>query len=496
MKTKTALSKVRLAVFDTPLFGRILLSIFAIITLLMPLLYLQVNYFIIAAVILVIVMVAVRSTAKSKLYVTVQAVVTKHPILTVFIVALVTRLVWVIVLSTHTTQVSDFLAAYDDSLVSIPTSSHVPVIAHYITYPWILHFFATIFGDSALVGGIFNAVTMSVSITLVFLLGSLVANRKVGFLAAILMSLWPGIAAYTSIYAPDHLSICFMLAGIYLFVRFMEAKRTRTKIIYALSCLLSLWALGFFKDMAPLLMIAFAGIVLVVAICSRSKESWINVVFTMGLGVGYLLVSMTHVPIISAIVGQPVNPSISSYLVYVGLGGNDTGSWQPEIMNHYRDIIKQDNDDYGQANKTMLHEALGNIKHRLSDIPTTIWNKNHNVQAGDDAKIYWVEASATSSGSTHLHDALQTILEPINSIFFGGIILLMCAGTYYLWGVSENWKMALLVIVCIGCSLVLLIFEAQNRYRYVIEPLYCIIAAFGLFHVNIALSRRRQKAKI
>lgn len=473
---------------------RVILALFATVTLFMPLLYLQVNNFIVAAVGLIVGIALLSDYQHRASYVRIRRIVTKHPVLILGIVALLTRLLWVAILSQHTNQVSDFLDIYNDSLQEVPSSRHVPNWTHFITFPYILHFLVAIFGSSMLVGTIVNAVVNSISVVLVYLLGTAVASKRIGFAAAAIMILWPSMGAFTSIYAPDHLTILFLLLSILCFIMFIQSKITRVKIGFMLACIGSLWALGFFKDLAPILVVSFALVVgLIIIRDGQFRKNITNAWGTVSLCVFVAFGTITHVPIISAIAHQPVNPSLVPYFLYIGLGGNNTGSWQPEIMDHYNQLIDQNSQNYNLANKVMLHEALHNVKQRLAELPTTIWNKSRTVQANDEAKVFWVEESADAAGSKGLKSWLGAVVQPINGIFFAGIILLMCASVYFFWKERMNAKLTLLVIVSIGYSLLLLIIEAQNRYRYIIEPLYCIFAAYGL--VNIYYMYLKAKSK-
>lgn len=471
---------------------RIILVFFAAITLFMPLLYLQANYYIVAVAGLAITLVTFGNYQHTKTYAKTRRFIVRHPILVLGVTALLTRLLWVVMLSPHINQVSDFLDIYNDSLQSIPSSRHVPNWTHFITFPYILHFFVGIFGSSTLVGGVVNAIVMSVSVVLVYLLGVVVVNKRVGFIAAIMMILWPGVGVFTSIYAPDHFTVLFLLLSILCFTMFIESQVIRVKIGYIIACAASMWALGFFKDLAPILLIAFAlTLSLVIARSGQMKKSLVAIGGVLGLCVFVAFSAITHIPIISAIAHQPVNPSLVPYFIYTGLGGNNMGSWQPEIMDHYNQLIGRDGQNYDHANKTMLHEALHSVKQRLSELPVTIWNKNRTVQANDEAKIFWVDESAGVAGSKGLKSWLETVLQPINGIFFAAVVILMSVGVYYAWRVRVNTKFMLLVIICAGYSLLLLVIEAQNRYRYMIEPLYCIVAAYGLMSIYHAYVARR-----
>lgn len=474
---------------------RLFLIVFAALTLLMPLLYLQVNYFIVALIALAICGIAAKKYQQASIVQRCKNIVLRHPVIFIFLLALLTRVAWVIIISLNTNQVSDFLDNYHDSLVDVPSSRHVPNWTHFITYPYLLHPFVNIFGHSYLVGGIFNAITCSVSITLTYLLGAVLVNKRVGLLAAILMILWPSVAVFTSIYAPDHLSISFMLLSILCFIKLLDAKTINMKIVYGVGCAISLWALGFFKDLTPVLVIAFVLILTMRIIMNgRFRENLTNLCVVLCLCVLALFSTITHIPIISAIADRPVNPSLVPYFIYIGLGGNNTGSWQPEIMTRYDSLIEEKKYNYEEANKIMLREALHSVKQRTAELPTTIWNKNKTVQATDEAKITWVEESARSANSHGLESMLRSIVQPLNGVYFAAIIILICAAIYSLW--SENrirQNLTLLIILCIGYSTLLLIIEAQNRYRYIIEPLYCIVAAYGVASLYSAYFNRKAR---
>ena len=52
---------------------------------------------------------------------------------------------------------------------------------------------------------------------------------------------------------------------------------------------------------------------------------------------------------------------------------------------------------------------------------------------------------------------------------------------------SEN---SLFIILCIvGVALELLLVEAQERYRYAIEPMFCILSGLGLYYLKMKVGK-------
>ena len=114
-------------------------------------------------------------------------------------------------------------------------------------------------------------------------------------------------------------------------------------------------------------------------------------------------------------------------------------------------------------------------------------------------EISWVISSLNKTGENrHIINIIEDVITPINEKIYIIVILFTLIGSAYnIWYLKNN-KLLFINIAIYGCALLLIFAESQNRYKYAFLPLFCIMAATGIFYGkeffrNLILGRKEKE---
>ena len=186
------------------------------------------------------------------------------------------------------------------------------------------------------------------------------------------------------------------------------------------------------------------------------------------------------------LVGQPVNRSVAPCYAYVGLHSTGTGTYNDALYRHYFSLLTYTGYDYDRTNDIVLDELMQDIKENES-FDVLLDHKATVALSSDKYRIEFVQDSFLEAGHEYAASFLASDesfldVQGINDWFYYIILWSMAIGLIIAYRQRE---LGLLFnyLVIFGSALLLLIVEAQGRYMYSIQPLYCIGASFGLYRV-------------
>lgn len=410
----------------------------------------------------------------------------KYYIWIILFLAIITRVGVVLSMESSIEQVSDFSQAlnlaHDFSLFSDKTL-YYQSFTHWILYPVLVNLVFKVFGAGQLVALLVNAtVLVGVAVLLYKLASCIFKNKRYGFYAALLYVMWPANIFYTLIFTQEHLGALLLLTALYLFVlceAAQEFKYNWTKYLYYLSIGIVLGLSVFFKNFAPVFIVAFIIYYFLKALQVKNVRSfvWQKAILILIIGISFWSTKSLIYLGLDELVGESVVRNITPCYLNVGLRG--TGVYDAGNYQMYSDALLDANFDYKKANADIMNGLVEYLKSEdATPRKMEFWDNKADILFGGDARIYWVKASVSSPID---HPTIIDVLsktEKYNLYYFVILVFLMVLGTVEMFR-KKHMELFLLYLIFFGSFLLLILVEAQNRYMYSIQTIMCILAIPG-----------------
>lgn len=400
--------------------------------------------------------------------------------------ALITRIGIVLLLHSDITQVSDFKNALEASKTLDFSDSFYRIFNHWTFYPVIVHFVYKLFGQSQLVALLFNSIILVVNSVLVYWIGSLLLNnKKRGFCASMLYIFWPANIFYTLIFTPEHVGMMLLLLSLYLFVK-MEQSASNKIYIILIGFLLGFSV--FFKNFAPIFIIAFLIYYVLNLLKEKNLKKYIfqKSCILLGIIVSFLITKNVLFLSLDHIVGNPVIRNVTPCYLNVGFRG--FGVYDYDNYEMYYSSLKKNNYDYKKTNKEILENLWNHLKNQNSEARQRSFfeNKAKILFGNDSYRMIWLSLSFQEGGHEKIVNIIDGTITTWNNIYFMIVVTLMGLGLFYMYH-KKDLLLFLIYLIIHGCFLMLILVEAQNRYMYSIQPLFCILAITGVISLKYFL---------
>lgn len=401
----------------------------------------------------------------------------------------VTRVLAVAFLCTRTVQTSDFAAAFQQIPV-LDFRSDVNYYAnfvHWIFWPVVQHYILAPFGYTQLSVMVLNAVILFLVTLLIFKVCALLTkNDKCAFVAAAFYIFWPANILYVSVNTQEHLAALLILLVVWLLLRHNPEKGSAVSLLRFAAVGILLGVCVFLKNFSMVIFIAMA--ITAVMWALKYKFSWRQAVLHVLLfAVAFGLFSATSGVLYRTadkLVGQPVNRSVAPCYAYVGLHSSGTGGYSLELYQRYFSVLASTGYDYDETNRIILDELVHDIKDN-ERIDVLLDRKATVAMVSDKARVQFVKGGFLEAGHEYAAEFLindKSILDvqKINDWFYYIIMWCMAFGLIFAYR-HRDLKFFFIYLSIFGSALLLLLVEAQGRYMYGIQPLYCVAAGFGLY---------------
>lgn len=413
----------------------------------------------------------------------------KYYPLIVFLFAIVSRIIVVLIFNSYITQVSNFKDALDRAYTLDFSDNFYRIFNHWTLYPAILHVIFKIFGASQLVALLTNALILSVNAVMIYKIGSILINKKAGLVSAFIYIIWPSNILYTLIVNPEHLGILFLLVSLYLFIKIEKSESVNdSKLINYIYLVVIGVLLGisvYFKNFAPVFLIAFIIYYFLNIFKTNNIKQYIKrrLLFLIIISCSFFLTNKVTCLVVDDIVGTKVARNIIPGFLNIGLRGDGTLSENRWIL--YENLLEKHNYNFKLANKEMLAGILDDLGNKDSDVRKKGFfdNKANVLFKGDHGKLDYVIESLNVENHFIVINLLNKYVIPLNNVYYISIFTLVGLGVIFLIK-KKNLEVLLLYIIIYGTSLMLIIVEAQNRYMYSIQPLMCILAVYAFINIK------------
>lgn len=405
---------------------------------------------------------------------------------TIFVIiglSFIIRLIYLLIISPHVTQISDFGRV----LSTANTMDFSNDIMYYQTsYHWLYYTILNgllfkIFGYHQIVTLIFNLIIVTLIPIITYkVCYKIFNNRKVGNIAVMLYAFWPSNILYTVIATPEHLSSLFLVLSIYLCLLIFDKIKEKTiikKWYLLIFAGIAISLIGFFKNFSPVILIALI-IIFLLLIISEKISLKLSIISFLIIGCVFIVINKAVFAIGEKVIGEDIITNQLWIYAYVGLGLENDGSYSGERYMEYRQYLIDNNFDTKKTNKYFANKIINEIKDNLYEYPGLLTRKANYSFTTDDAQLYWVKESLKDD---YLGNGVKKVIDSnivrYNEIFYISIIILMLFSSILNIVYQKNNKLLFINIIIFGCCLLLMFAESQGRYKYAFEVLMLIMAA-------------------
>ncbi len=399
-------------------------------------------------------------------------------------------------------QVAELLAKGE--LLSSGYAGYISQFPHVIGYPFLLSLLFRITGPSLYAGLYLNAVASLCSAFLVYRIARILGGRLAGILALLAAAFWPSQLLYGAILASEPVFVCMLLicARLFLYLYSYPVRfENREGAMYV--CVALGVTLAFANAVRPLATVFFIAAMLCLLPSTKrftKSEKMLNGRLSRASCQGWFLAALVAVSFF--VVGGFLNARISDAIGYtlpgsgvsfgynlmVGLNVEAKGSWNQSDADFFAA-------QFAAANATAAHKAsMGVALTRLKSDPADVLNlmleKFSYLWKNDDYGATWTTLFLKQQGA--LTSARQSIIDRFtqcNDVFYLLSIFFSAAYAVRLFQRQTESPAQVFLLLFIGTSALHMLVESQNRYHYLMLPVFTILAAMGvadIFKTHVA----------
>lgn len=425
-------------------------------------------------------------------------------LMSVFTVALLPRLLLILFFETQLYPFSDFLWSWEVASGVREGSSyvaHLPFPA-YNVWAWFEYLLTSIFPKSYLSVLITNAVIDSLTaLCITVLTGMLVNEKRVSIIAGVLYALFPSSIIYCTIGTPDIIAIMFNLVGI---IHLIKAYRAVSNQLfgYLLAAGIAFGISSSFKSFSIVIILAF----LITELMYHRRKGCLFGLLVEGLVLllPFFIVKSLILGAVSIWLGTDLNQYSSGVLYHqllvglntegegqIHLGTLSRGFWSTFLENGY------DSAAAGDYAKKILFE---NWSRHKSDIPQLLEQKIVWAWQDDLIPIHYFLNLMGVDGTIHhrIYETIKNVVPTISQVMYIAICSFGIATVVDDFRQNDTSREGIFIkLIIFGFFMLLLIIEAQSRYKCLIVPLICILAAGSIKRsidiICIASTRIKEK---
>ena len=405
------------------------------------------------------------------------------------------------VLLFQTQPTSDFLLAHQNAVslaqTGVPSNPNKYTMASaWGVYAITLSAVYSLFGSSVLTAQVLNCVLDTATVVLLYFGTKFcLKSRLIAFFAASFYAFFPSIVLYIGVLSPEFIAIPLITGSILLLEHLHRSRRSESKWFWGWAVSIGLvWGIvNAHRPFGIVFLIAFAGAELLFLILPairdriREKKRLLrpflqSLITVLCVFVMYHLVSLGATALVEQKMGIQTYPSGNGYALYLGLGLDENLQYSKEPARNFLSTYSGDPADFQKAcyEKVFasLQEHFDVYPQILSEKFQTTWGRYSRYP--ETAFLTW----AFQSGDPDMPHLLNQYL-PCISTLMGQYYLLMCllaaAGCIYLMRRPTGYSVFTHSLFLFGFALIVLIGEPQGRYKCVIFPILCLLAAIGLY---------------
>jgi len=397
----------------------------------------------------------------------------------------VSRLIYIKFMIPYVIQKSDFKIILDEARTGVFKDQlwYYQMFPHKFFYPLLLNYLGLKTQESIFV---LQSLLSAITCFLIYKTGEQILSATTGLIAEILYILWPAQIVYNSIITEEHIAatiqigiICLIVYLLKIFHRLDTTEKKTIKHMMIISIFIgTLMGLSrLFKDWG---IIALTAVLLcTIPIMFEAKRPRYNLLL---LGIIVLMIVTRSIVVDIALNGEEeklsvkVNRSNTVYY-YVALDPESTGGYNKTLYDEYVELVKKHEYNYNEANKEAITILANKIKNNPGKLLLLLWNKGCRSQSSDFEIFEWSLISSTNDEFKEAYYYKVEQLIDIDCVYYVFMVLTIIVGVFIS---HKEEKLFFLIMYVFGSALVSFLVESQGRYKFSIEPTWCVCVSYVL----------------
>lgn len=420
---------------------------------------------------------------------------------TIFFFAFGVRLILIYIFREDLIPFSDFYRVwsiahknYGDALSYLSYYSLFPTYLNYSVY---LQKIVEIFGDRYVYVLLLNALFTGVTGTCIYFIArDVTENNKIAILAGLIYAFMPSNIVYTTVGTPEFLTIGFSAVGVFLLIKTIKSASIKKKLYFALLGGIAVGIGSAFKTFGLVILIAFSMVDIfseigrtivayrdlkrvlkkAVAIAACLVLVWGGHIFVTDLAIKYT----ERVFQLELDYGT----AIPHYLL---IGLNTEGEGQLHLGTksvEYRTACLNNGMEVAAAREYAYHILKEDWSAHPSKIASLFAKKMIWAWQDDLMPVFFfnrnVGLNPDSPAEKIIFGFSDNILPSVAQIYYVLVVMFALFGVWYFSKSEIHYEWEFLLLIIFGYWCVIMLSEAQSRYKCLIMPYMCIISAAGM----------------
>lgn len=405
---------------------------------------------------------------------------------------IVPRIIWSIWIPTH--AVSDFyyyhvIASYvadNNSWTTLYDQGilfYAPYFTHILNFSKVLSTVYHIFGNSYLVGQLFNSV---LTLGGTFLLFKVVKNwfpLGVAVGSSLIFALWPAYFMYSTLLATEPLFMFLFVLALFLY---QQVEQHAPSFIWSLLLALTLIGLNMIRPLAVVILIAF--VITSFLLRPKRKETLKRYTIVVLLFLVFLAGQSTINKLVYHI---PTSNSTIGYNVFVGANEKSGGQWSEADSKTFWKLYNDNKTDASKADSALLQKGIERYQDmasngKLTDHIITKMKNYSSESYGYDWNVY------SDAPEIWYH---SKIILAICNVFMYIVLGLNVLAVVLALCLRKIANIYLFTLLQVGFTLSALLVEVQGRYHVPLIIGYSVIGAWGCWQLYRILVGKNKKKK-
>lgn len=415
-----------------------------------------------------------------------------------FLASFITRYSYCCIFGPITQQTSDFAV----TLWEAECGSFVDMVGYYrfylhkFFYPFLLHTLGFRTQDAIFfLQCIFTAL---VPVVIYYIGEKINPTSRIGCIAAIVYIIWPGQLFYATIVTEEHLAalvtslIVFLLIVLVQTIEQEEQLSVNRKKIFAKFAVVGLLcgASAYLKDWAMIILVATILCSLYLLMVYKKQQRIILLTGIILIVLVRSLVQTGGAMLAEKKLGIEANNQIIASQMYMSLDPNGSGLWDSEKLGEYQQIVNKHDYDFVAANREAMQEIVQRIRENLDKMPAFLLYKGTHAYGDDDELLTWPLNNSMNPDYHQYFIANIYLWESVSKLFYVFFVLCLCISAITL----RNRYIFFIELISVGAILSGLLIECQGRYKYSIEPLWCLLVANAIYVLMHIKSRKQTRS--
>lgn len=367
-------------------------------------------------------------------------------------------------------------------------SDYVSLFPHTFGYPVFLSIIYRVTGNSIFIAQLINVLLCCILGLLLYKLGDIIENWKVGFIAAIIWAFWPSQILYTLLVSTEALFTLLMLSCVILFFNIVNNKRKQLIevvlfILLGLTCSVT----NAIRPFGLLLIIAFFIYYLIFYVFKENElRSFLyNIGLFITFIISYLILFNVFCYGISNTIGKDVAKSPIGFNLYVGSNIKYNGIWNVEDSKKIYEVFYENSSDAQKTHNQLTIMALNRFKNQEFNNIRLFLNKFKIMWLKDNDIIQYLKSGLVQTDSLNINSLKYFIvLQEICNLFYIIMIFLSTISAFLLIKGKISNKYLLPVLLVLGVFAIHSLVEVHGRYHYPSVPIFALLSGCSICKIT------------